>query len=723
MAAPVLLSSSPVDRATGLSQTAAVSFVISTPSAALDPAQLKVYLDGELAISAGSFQAGYTGTVNVTTPSTTVTFTTHPAFTQTIVDVATDCKDLSANRGYFSFRFGVVVPTLTGLSARSYPEGKRIDLLFTAPAGATRVRIRRSQFAFCKFVNDPGDDIYEGIPVALFVDGKNAPIGVPTTDEDLEENKFYYYTVFVSFSGGAPYRWLFVEAATVSGLSIRDYYAEEGDYFYDLLPRTYRERDEDPDRGTDQYLLKRYCTVMQAGVNLYRGWMEGALKIRDVEEMPAGRFGEAANQTGALGAVNWELGVPVERSFDAGVLRRAAIGLFPINRQKGSCTGLVGLVKLYTGWDNRCDEAIEPRCGVAQLFHTWDAESVINVSRLGASVAGSATFPAASTFAGDGTTVTALPTILPKPEFVIDGLGTFACINSVALNAGTYTLTFEDAAAKLRPEIKIITLTSPGAGLAAFTRDNIDPTTNPWQFPSAASVNRPHFGLNAFAGRKLMDSTGTVFPIVSSTDSTSNTVTLTVTGGTPAAGAASIAADFGVGGGTYATRDPILTAKIYSGEFSLTYDPIWDIRLLDELAYGPWTLITALNSLNTYGFAPSAGDVTVWLENAAEQVPAKNRVVLGAQLQGPLSIGWPTNYWAGSYLLPNWNQTKLFRIVANDTDTLLVDLEGGGGMELLSKTGDRFVILSEQSALKYTRLVGLLKSYVPVGSRPYVKFE
>jgi hypothetical protein len=724
MAGPVLTSITPAANSAVL-PSAGYTLVI-TAATALDAATLVLQHDGITIMSAGVFVAGSTGSVTYTTPeSVTIVVTTHPAWvrlrTNIIVTIADTAGPAVTLRQCVPY--AVIQAFPTALVAQTHCAGKRIDLSWTNPAGATRLRIRRSVSACLPDPDDTGaTTVYEGAPITAFVDGVYTG-ALDTSNTALQEGVFYYYTVFVSYSAAATYVWLRSSTAEVTGLAAKDYNTREGHYLYALLPREYRRADEDPQRGTDRYALRDYCSVLQCGVNIQRAWLEGLLLLKDPDLAPAGLVGTAENQRGVLSAHVWEQGYPAGQ-LEADVLRRLALSLASITLMKGSCGGLTAFATALTGWSTRCDDLLEPLCGVERMFFTWDGDSHylrfepggLTANDGDVSVAGQVTLRTARTFAADGTTVTTLSSTAPIAACVLDAMGTFACVASVAAPAaGLQAVVFTSAAATLRKEI---TGTGVG-GVGTFNITSIDAASYPWQFPSPLA--EPEWGTNAWEGYELMDAAGVIYPVLSSvaTDALGETL-LNVTGN-PGAGAFSLAKKFDPAGATYGTRLPLLHARVFVGQFSLTYDPKHDHRLLADGSIGPWSLLTALGSTTSRYFGASPDDVVLWADGVHHV--ASNATAVSQHVLTDSTKAWSANQWQGYYLLPNWNQSRVYRISGNTATQLIVDGYSGGGLPPVASVGAPYVVLSELAAVRYSRLMRAMPSFIPLESRGFVKFE
>jgi hypothetical protein len=738
MAGPFLLATLPIDGASGVPHTEPVLVALDSDNPCV-AASVEMTLAGTLAITGGVFQAGFAGTIVAVPPNAlSIEVTTHPPFVQDAITAHIQVTDTAALSGDFTFSFVSPQEHISDLKAKTWCEGKRIDLSWANPTGTVpaiaQMRIVRSQYSYLTSYDEPGDEIYIGTAIEAFIDGVyTGPI--TTSNTALDEDKFYYYTIFMSYdvTAGPTRIWIRIDPSPdhVEGLSIKDYFAKEGHYVYGLLPRAYRRRDSEPERGADRYRLRNYCLFLQCGINMYRGWMEGMLRLRDPDTGPAGRLGVASNQLGLLSASAWDLGIGTESSFDAGVLRRIALGIIGVYKKKGTCPGLVSLAKVMTTWDTRCDEMIEPVCGINRIFRLWDGESYFGFVNdeiaadpnytppgtvvIDSTVAGQLTIPKVDVVDAGGTG-SALPltsSAIPTAVSALTDLGDFACIDDVDEVGADYVITFTDPTAFLRCEI----VGAGTGGVGTFQITSIDTTSYPWQFPTP--LVEPLYGINAFKGKKLQDSTGAIHDVLSNVGTTGG-VTDLVLATNPATGAFSIAEDFGAGGGTFATREPHLNLRFIVGESSFTADTIWDTRLLNELAFGPWSLITGLGSIGGLSATPGPADVILWVANQ-HNVLSRSTAIESNVLTDTTQT-WTTNEWAGYYLLPNWGTSKLYKIVGNIATELYVTVSGGG-LETVATAGTYFVILTDENAARYQRLTRLLTNFVPHESLGIVKFE
>jgi hypothetical protein len=721
---------SPSDKSGGSTQNVPLVFTVASDAGNVSILNTKVWVNGNLALDGITFQPGYDGTITGITGTYTkykILMDVHPLFPAFNNVVTVYTEDSSPDTGWLSFSFGCDVTVIKNLRAKSFCEGKRIDLSFEVPENVEQISIKRSKFAFSTFFEDPAVTLYEGPPTSLdasamsgYVDGIFSDPVIRSSNTALEENTFYYYTIFVSYGEvNAAQAWITDEGAQAEGLSIKSYPV---DWLYALLPSHYRKTDADEKRGSDQYKLRDYCRVLQCGLNLQRGWIEALLKLRDPESMPAGRLEDNENQKCILSAQSASLGLAPERTFDAGVLRSVVSGITSVYKNKGTCPGLVSFVKLFTQWDSRCDEANEPLCGVNRLFKLWDIESYIRKAtcsvpaEIDISTAGQVTFsPSLITLVNGNPT----PLTVTKDEpfkFIIDALGTFYCIDSIS-EVDPLVFYFADPSTLVRAEIGAPgVLLSPGQFQIGET---YAPTLYggwPWQFPSEA----PKFAINALKGLKLLDSSNTLHEIVSSEETSGSNTTLTLATD-PADGDVFIAYDYTLGA-AQVDRVPIWQAKLYAGEFSLIYSPTWDPRhFAEESIPGPFSVYAGFGSPGATGSSTTPSDVTLWIANQHEYLSRVTGITPNELVDS--EAAWTDNQWFGYYVLPSWEQTQLFQVVGNTSDTIIV--AGSGSKNFLKSTsiGQEYVILTAKNAYKYEQLCKALPSFAPVNARVLVKFE
>ena len=703
-------SSVPQQQATSVPPTQLVSFVIGYPFIyTLVAANLTVWLDGVLAISAGVFQAGYTGTIiDLLVGVISVVFTTSPSFVKNkVVDCVSKLTGLPSDQ-WVSFSFEVGLGEIASLAAQSWCAGNRVDLSWVNPSGVTQLKLLRSKQGYVSSDTDPSAvTLYTGAPITAFVDGVYSG-GITTSNTGLLDGTFYYYTVFLAFNPSA-YVYYTSNSAQVTGLSIRNYADKEGTYVYNkFFPVWERRADQDPTRGVNQGVLAMIADTLQCGINLIRGYADGLLKIRDPDEMPAGQIGISNNSKGIMLAQCWDLGFPVQPEFNLPALRRVVSDLTgKVLKQKGTCPSLVNLVSILAGWTPRCDEIISPVCGVDRIFRSWAQPSqIFMASGVITNSTGSVAFDPSNFFLADGVTTAGFPDPAEYiGMFLLDSMGTFACIKSWD---GAHTYTYDNASATLRGNIT----GSGSGGLKTFQIQSVDTGRYPWQFPSPASA--PTWGQNAWAGYILRDHTSAAFTVVSSVATTGvGATTLTLASGTPASGTFSLSLTGSV--------TVMYNVTLYAGRFSLTYDPQADVRLAQENAEGPWSFTAAPQaSIQQLGYGASLSDVILWVNGQASLVGTVTGVTNSTLTDSTAS--WTTDQWRNFWVNPNQGATGMYRVIHNTSTTLVLDTEQ---VDLTAYTGVNasYAIVTELVKDLFLGISRILPEYSPYQSNTVIRFE
>lgn len=619
---------------------------------------------------------------------------------------------------------------LVNLRARPFPGGRRVDLTWGDPEDGAPgdLIILRSVLSYPIRPTDQAIEVYNGPWINAFTDGVAGYGSHPDlSGSALDEGRFYYYTLFYK-TGTDPY--LTNQTAMVCGLSLRDYYARYGHYVYNLLPSNVRALDAvGSGEGKPAYLLRDYCEVLQASVNLYRGWAEALANLRNPELAPAGKIGVASGQTDILGAILGDLSLNSEQGFDNGVLRRLAFGMMDVYKLKGTCPGLVLFASLLCRWTVRCDDAVDPECGVQGMFSLWDTEAykVVATETTSGDMAGTAT----GYTAADGATLTfdkslilnaleTAPSDVPDSDdgptvaFVIDAMGTWACISRVDRDGDNRTLTLERGF--LRAAIPV----SGTNGVNSYTVTSNPKTHSAWQFAAPAGTEIPRWGPNAWNGYKFKDSAGSIFDIITSAHTNGLGQTVLTLSGSPAGGDGYIAWDFD------GSQAPVLRVWMYVGNHSLLISSRWDARLAGSINPGPYaSLLTLVGSSNVFGNVIGPGDVTLIVKGIGSGKPAEDAGTATAVTASTLTDSakaWTVNEWADYYLLPNWNQSKVFKVLSNTPTALTVETPAGDVNDV-SEVTSHYVIMTEENAIKYVRLIQMAKQLVPDGTRVFVKFE
>ncbi len=724
-----LFSTNPLHADTGVALTAPLSFslaIISDTGALIDPFSIRVLVGPDTAVIGGGFMPGWDGVIEGGYDSKAgelqnVSITTHPNYYLRQEDVVISVMDTDGQEYVLSFSFFTAAGTISNLVAKTWCEGRRIDLACTLPTGTQNVRVRRHRYAFPFFEEDPGEVIFYEFwdtPEFKFIDGVDTYLtnNGYSTEAPLDENQFYYYTVdFSLIDPATTASFITTHEGQVSGLSIKDYNTAEGRYVYAELPRTYRRRDALP--GPDQYKTRDYCDLIQCSVNLRRGFAEALLLFRDPERMPAGRVGEASNQTGILEAAVSDFGVSMNLSFDTSTMRRVIEGIIPsVWKKKGTCPGFEGLARVFAKWNVRCDEGNQPVCGFNRVFQTWDGESWITHTdaAFGEYTVTEGSFTVLQTEVLDWQEAAfALPLTadgLDTVSAVVDHFGTFACVDVVAAGGGSYTITFTNPRAYLRPELL--------ATMSVVSGTDIDITSFdyeswPWQFPGEA----PRIAANAFVGMEVIDSSSVKRVVVSNLTTDDLGVTRVVLDGAVTGTRLAICSKFS-GLATWASRQPHLAFKLYSGRFSLTWNPKWDIRLKDDTIASPWSLVMAGKSLATGG-SIGVSDIVLWVQDVHLVVGRVTDVAAGWLEDN--TKDWAVDRWRNKYVIPNWTYKRALKILTNTATKLFV--AGDSMVDGFSIEGAHYVILNEADALRYSQLNTLLPSFAEPDAFTSLRFE
>lgn len=618
---------------------------------------------------------------------------------------------------------------LQNLRATTYCQGKRVDLTWLPPEnGSPRyLRIVRSEYSYPLRDGDQGDVLYDGAFILGYTDGLDGPGSQnEVSNTALKERRFYYYTLFTRDSVSDP--WLTNDVSMVCGLSIADYSAREGRYVYKLLPSNVRAEDASEKGGRQPYLLRDYCDVLQCAVNVYRGWAEGLLYLRDPERAPAGKIGVASDQTVILEAMVDDLDFEAEKSFDNGVLRRLAFGMMDVYRRKGTCPGLVLFALIFARWQVRCDDAVDPNCGVGSMFSTWDGDAYklqvaesLNGDFSGTGVAYTADaeayvdLPVSAVTNALGDAPADLPDsqVNPSLTFIIDAMGTWCCVKRVEhIDETTRRVVLEKGF--LRRHINV----QGFSGLGTFTIETADLETAPWQYAAPAGTEALRWGSNAWAGYKLKTESG-IYNVLGSeaTDNAGETVLYLDDDPTGTEGV--LAKDFD------GNEDPVLHFTGYVGLHTLIVSPRWDYRLAGAIDPGPFNaLLAVLSGQGVVNVLLSPGDVTLVVKGIGPGEPTELVGTVTGVAGNTLTDttqAWAADQWEGYYLLPNWSQSRVTRVVSNTADTLTVSFPEG--LASVTKEGLVYALLTEENALKYVRLIQLCQQLVFDGTRVFVKFE
>lgn len=614
------------------------------------------------------------------------------------------------------------------LEAISWPDGRRIDLRWTTPNGVTRVIIERSELAHSAFFGDK-EVIYDGPSTGHFIDGvkvsmtlggpegKQTPplleIGVPSTEVQLDENKYYYYTLYMTTKEGPAGSFDFgLEAQSncqVTGLSIPDYFSHpergkwEGEWLYNLFPDKTREKDQQNAEafGRERGYFQDFCHFLQGGFNILRGHALALEHLTNVDRMPAGLVGKAFDQATILGAWARRFNIPPERFIlDVEILRRITASMIFLYKEKGTCPALVDFTKVLTRWDSTClefDSGVGP-CNPIYL-ETWDDDiQELRIVRQASIV-----------------TIAAGTITIPGAGFVIDAhqnslvVGTMWDQLQIASNTAD-TLQLEDDTAVLRTEdlITIDTVTPVAGTIYDLTVTRTD--------GGPAELNDSEYDTLRIldSANTLMDVQTTTFPSTVRVDSSVLPVT----------GASAVAFNF-IKGVDFASRDPIIVIRVFTGCPTFLYDPLMDADIKDEFALdvlNPHDVLFSGGSLKGIPFLP--GDTILTVAPGVAKFVGTATDVTGNTLTDTDADFGADGSNLFHFLNPNMGQTQVFNIVSNTPTSITVESEIPGiTLESLATSGSRYCVLSFKTARFYTMLTRLIKLFEPVTTRIFVFFS
>jgi hypothetical protein len=627
------------------------------------------------------------------------------------------------------------------LRAISWPDGKRIDLKWTVPKDIlgdsviTRIIIKRSQLGHSAFLTDDHELIYDGPSIEHFIDGKKVletlggpvgqqtppdlEIGIPATGEDLHENTYYYYTLYMTVAEEPIGIYDFgLEAQSncqVTGLSIIDYLGHPergkfyGEYFYGLFSSKVREKDqaEAAALGRERGYFQDFCHFIQGGLNILRGNAQALEQLTDVDRLPAGLVGRAFDQSTILGAWARRFAIPPERFIlDVEILRRIAASMIFLYKEKGTCPGLVDFTKVLTQWDSTCtefDSGVGP-CNPIYL-ETWDTDTVkariLRQASLVVSVPGSLTIP------GAGFTIDAhTDSLLVGPMF-----------DQIQIDSNTAdTLVFEDATAEVRVE-DLITIDSVAAvGGDIYTLE----ITRTAGGPSEANDSE-------YNGYHIVDSAN-VSMTVQATEyigvGSPSTVTVDSPGGAPSTGSAAVAFNY-VLGAAFANRDPVAVFCVWTGCPTFLYDPLMDVTLRDIFTpdvVNPHDVLYSGGILIGVAFQP--GDTILTIQSGIAKFVGNATDVVGNTLTDTSANFGPNGTNEFHFLNPNQNQKRTWRIISNTATTLTVEPDiPGVTLEQVAAAGSRYAVLELKANRFYEILARLAELFIPVTSRLFIFFE
>lgn len=625
----------------------------------------------------------------------------------------------------------------TDLRAVTWPDGKRIDLTWTNPEGVQSIIIKRSQLAHSAFITDDKETIYSGPAIEHFIDGAKiattlgGPVGQQTpplleisqqaTGIPLEENTYYYYTLYMTTKSGATGIFDYgIEARSncqVTGLSIIDYFESPergkwyGDWLYKLFPEKTRELDEvnKVALGRQRGYFEDFCHFLQGGFNIIRGHALALEHLTNVDRLPAGLVGRSFDQSTILGAWARRFAIPPERFIlDPEILRRITASMIFLYKEKGTCPGIVDFTKVLTQWDSVCIEfGDEDGAACDRIYlRTWDTEItetefILQLSSVNIS-------PGIVEIPGAGLT----------PDRHINSLIVDSVWNQhrIVENSSQIIELEDETAVMAFEDLITIVIVAPVLGTIY---DLVVTRT----FGGPPRLNDQEYDVF-----KILDSANQEMSVsLTQADFSPTESRLRVDSSSPpTVGDAAAALGF-VLGADFASRDPAGSFRVFTGCPTFLYDPLMDITLLPDQVPGignpnPHDILFSGGTLKGIPFVP--GDTLLTIQSGIAKFVGTSTSVLGNVLTDTSANFGPMGSNNFAFLNPNRNQTQTFRIISSTTTTITVEAAIPGiTLESLAAPVSSYFVLEFKENRFYQILTRLIDLFVPVTSKIFIFFD
>ena len=483
-----------------------------------------------------------------------------------------------------------------------------------------------------------------------------------TTFEDtdgLEDNLYYYYAGYIFNTTSSTFTTEQSPSTRDRAISYRNW--GEGDRLFRQLPTEI----QDHDSFFGDHLRKLFDVI---------GNQADYFRTR-CHSVSYGRRLDLIDEK-LLEFILEMFGFQIERGLDIGISRGLAQGIIDVYKKKGTCQALVDFVKLFTGWDSRCDDELD------LTFRTWDPNTKRNLGFLTGSVPNQA-IDANAAFSTN---------IWTNGKFVDPEDDPFYNV----LGNDATTITFK-------------TKTSPfqrldGTGGIGLTATTFQDTTQSW---TNGQWRGHRLYIDSFSTTEywvIIDNdadTLTLNPLYTNygTPSTYQQVPLDIV-------AASVV-NFRIEPEYY----------VQQGRHSLLYDntvPPGFRGLTKDPAH---FLVGGNRSLLTLGqFSDFA--VALIIEGVSPFVGRSTNLTSTVLTDDNADFG-PVDGLVGQRLNPNLLQASDFEIVANDTTTITVV----GDMTELAAIGNNYYVIDETDSIKSKRLREVLPEFAPFYTDLFIFFE
>lgn len=608
------------------------------------------------------------------------------------------------------------------LRAVTWPEGRRIDLTWENPSTATYVIIKRSATFHPFLINDSSDILYAGKPINHFIDGKvvdktlglpadqqspaDLDVPIPRTGEDLDEDKLYYYSVFIT-KAEEPYGIFdfgpFARPCMqVTGLSIIDIINRQrsiydGEYLYKLSPSNSVSLDLKQAQvdGRETGYWQDIARFHQAMPDELRGFIDQIVSTKVFSDGTPGLIGKATDQLNILNNQVKLFGFPTQTLIpDISILRRLAMNSVSIMSKKGTCKGIEEFIKIVTLWDVTCSIFDDNECLISYL-KTWDGNATESV----------VAYPFSMISIQNGMVV------LSNNDFVegqfnggilFDSMGGKYHIESNTND----TLFLEEQVLIEKEDLLTITVVVPLGG-------------NRYRLTVTRTSGGPALlNSNEYISYTILDSANTMCEVILHDKVNPNLIEV-LSLVLPIVGAAAVAPYY-IQGVNFAARDPQIILRLFTHCPTFIWEPLMNVTLFSESDPGPFNPLFGGGLLKGNSLIP--GDLIIIVkQGVADYIGIITNILSNLLIDNNANFEDDSaliNY----YVNPNRNQRALFTVESNDITNLnLVSPINSISASDIAKAGNNYFILDIVNAQFYN----LLNYWIPLltDKRFFIFFE